>query len=325
MWISEGDRNNAFFHKILKIRNHKSRVNTIYDDLGNCYMGEDVANQFVRHFQNFLGNEVPVADLSHIDGLIKNKLTAEEASYMVRGVSDEEIKDAMFQIDGNKAPGPDGYSSVFFKKAWNIVGKDVCNAVKEFFRTGKMLREINTTMIALIPKNQTPSKVTDYRPIACCNVLYKCISKIITERMKSSLGKLVGYNQCAFIPNRHIQDNILLSQELLKGYERKDGPKRVAMKIDIQKAYDTVNWKFLEAILNGFGFHEIMVNWILKCVTTTSFSICVNGESCGFFKGGRGLRQGDPMSPYLFTLVMEILNIIVHNKVESSDEFKFHF
>ncbi|GJS21627.1 putative reverse transcriptase domain-containing protein [Tanacetum coccineum] len=105
----------------------------------------------------------------------------------------------------------------------------------------------------------------------------------------------------------------------------KNGPKRVAMKIDIQKAHDTVNWTFLEAILNGFWFHMKMVNWIIKCVSTTTFSIYVNGESFGYFKGGRSLRQGDPMPPYLFTLIMEILNLIVQDKVECSEDFQYHF
>ncbi|GKF31092.1 RNA-directed DNA polymerase, eukaryota, reverse transcriptase zinc-binding domain protein, partial [Tanacetum coccineum] len=140
-----------------------------------------------------------------------------------------------------------------------------------------------------------------------------------------SYKKIVGLNQSAFVPNRHIQDNILLSQELLRGYERKDGPKRVAMKIDIQKSYNTVNWQFLEAILNGFGFHERMVKWIVRCVTSVSFSVCVNGERFRHFKGGRGLRQGDPMSPYLFTLVMEIISLIMQKKVEEKKDFRYHF
>ncbi|GJR64461.1 RNA-directed DNA polymerase, eukaryota, reverse transcriptase zinc-binding domain protein [Tanacetum coccineum] len=124
---------------------------------------------------------------------------------------------------------------------------------------------------------------------------------------------------------REIQDNILISQELLKGYDRKNGPKRVALKIDLQKAYDTVNWNFLEDILNGFGFHGKMVNWTMKCVTSTSFSIVVNGESCGFFKGRRGIRQGDPISPYLFTLVMEILNLLMVSRVDNNGLFQYHF
>lgn len=135
----------------------------------------------MKHFQKNLGDVVPVADLSHINELVTSKLSDDEATFMIREVKDEEIKGAMFQIDGNKAPGPDGYSSVFFKKDWNIVGKDVCKAVREFFDNGKMLNEINSTLISLIPKIQTPSKVTDFRPIACCNVICKCISKIMKE------------------------------------------------------------------------------------------------------------------------------------------------
>ncbi|GJU59485.1 RNA-directed DNA polymerase, eukaryota, reverse transcriptase zinc-binding domain protein, partial [Tanacetum coccineum] len=192
-------------------------------------------------------------------------------------IEDAKIKYAMFQIDGNKAPGPDGFSSHFFKKAWTIVGKDVCEAVKEFFSTRKILKEINSTLISLIPKIQNHDKVTDFRPIACFNVIYKCISKLITNRMKGILDKLV------------------------------------------------VNWKFLEAILKGFGFHDKMIYWIMSCVTTVTYSICVNDENCGYFKGGRGLRQGDPMYPYLFTLVMEILSLIVQDKVGRNEKFHYHF
>lgn len=135
----------------------------------------------------------------------------------------------------------------------------------------------------------------------------------------------VSLNQSAFVPGRHIQDNILITQELLKGYNRKKGPKRCAMKIGIQKAYDTVNWGFLQDVLRAVGFHETMVNWIMTCTTSTSFSICINGEVCGFFKGGRGLRQGDPISPYLFTLVMEVFNMIMMKNIGEAQKYKYHY
>ncbi|GJR64319.1 RNA-directed DNA polymerase, eukaryota, reverse transcriptase zinc-binding domain protein [Tanacetum coccineum] len=99
---------------------------------------------------------------------------------------------------------------------------------------------------------------------------------------------------------------------------------RCAMKIDIQKACDTVNWKFLNDVLIKVGFHEVMVNWIMKCISTASFSICVNGEICGYFKGGRGLRKGDSMSPYLFTLVMEVPNMIMIKNIKEDNNFKYH-
>lgn len=250
-WLSMGDRNNAFFHKSVKSRSQRNRIEVIEDEQGNRFEGVWVAEQFVKHFQKFLGSSVPVIKMTELQNLFHNKLTEAEATDMIREVSNEEIKAAMFQIDDNKAPGPDGYSAAFYKKAWKVVGDDVCRAVSDFFKNGKMLTEINSTLITLVPKMQTAAKVSDFILIACCNVIYKCISKIIVERMKKCLGKLVSKNQSAFIPNRHIQDNVMLAQELFKGYDRKEGPNRIALKVDIQKAYD---WQFLEDTLREFGF-----------------------------------------------------------------------
>ena len=177
----------------------------------------------------------------------------------------------------------------------------------------------------MIPKIPIPNKVTDFRPIACCNVMYKCISKIVTNRIKPILGKLVNKNQSAFIPGRVIQDNILLTQEIRKGYNRIQGPKRVSFKIDIQKAYDTVHWGFLKKVLECFGFHSKMVGWIMQCVTSTAFTLSINGDTIGFFKGGGGLSQGDPVSPYLFTLVMEVFTLMLKRHVARNQDFQYHF
>ncbi|GKA01095.1 RNA-directed DNA polymerase, eukaryota, reverse transcriptase zinc-binding domain protein [Tanacetum coccineum] len=169
-------------------------------------------------------------------------------------ISDEEVKNALFNICDNKAPGPAGNTLKFYKKSWSIVGKDVCSVVKEFLAKEKMLGEVNATLIALVPKLNTPIKVFDYRPIAYCNVLYKIISKILTNRIKTAMCKIVSPSQSALIPGRQIIYNILLTRELLRRYTWKNGPKRVAMKIDIHKVYDTVNWDFLECILKEFEF-----------------------------------------------------------------------
>ncbi|XP_021979838.1 uncharacterized protein LOC110875957 [Helianthus annuus] len=132
-----------------------------------------------------------------------------------------------------KLQGPDGFTAGFFKGAWHIVGSEVAEAVIDFFNSGKLLRELNHTLIVLIPKSPSPFMVTDYRPIACCNVLYKCISKIVADRVKAGLNDIVSINQSAFVPGRKIPDNILLTQELMHNYHRKFGPPKCAFKVDI--------------------------------------------------------------------------------------------
>ncbi|GKC95885.1 RNA-directed DNA polymerase, eukaryota, reverse transcriptase zinc-binding domain protein [Tanacetum coccineum] len=161
-------------------------------------------------------------------------ISMEEANLMTREIQKDEIKKALFDIDDNKSPSLDGYTSKFFKRSWDIVRSDFCAVIKEFFSTGKLLGEVNATLISLIPKSLTPQKVSDFRPIACCDVIYKFISKILTNRIKLALNQIVDDNQSAFIPGRAITYNILLTQELLKGYNYINGPKRCSFKIDIQ-------------------------------------------------------------------------------------------
>ncbi|XP_022040603.1 uncharacterized protein LOC110943155 [Helianthus annuus] len=322
-WLSAGDGNTSFFHNFVKSRNARNKIHLIRDANGIQHEGVDVEKALVDHYANFLGIEAEVEELN-MEGLFVNTVNPDLADHMIRPVTREEVKAAMFSIADNKAPGPDGYTSVFFKKAWDVVGDEVSTAILQFFENGKLLQQVNHTIIALIPKVSTPASVLEYRPISCCNVILKCISKILSERIKGSLGSLVDISQSAFIPGRKISDNILLTQELMHNYHLHKGKPRCAFKIDIQKAYDTVSWKFLKSILTRFGFPPKMVGWIMTCVSTVSFSLCINGNLCGYFKGRRGLRQGDPISPYLFTLVMEVLSLLLHKAADDHPAFRYH-
>ncbi|KAL0294211.1 UNVERIFIED_CONTAM: Retrovirus-related Pol polyprotein from type-2 retrotransposable element R2DM [Sesamum radiatum] len=264
-------------------------------------------------------------DLRHLRPWARHVLTEAEADALVVPVSPEEVKQAVFDIDESKAPGPDGYSAGFFKAAWPVIGGEVTQAIRDFFQTGRLLKQVNTTLISLIPKVSNPAVVAEFRPISCCNVLYKVITKILVQRMRGILDMLISPSQNAFVPGRAIGDNILLAQELFSGYNQKHLPPRCALKVDLRKAYDTVEWDFLRAVLMLFGFPEQFIQWIVVCVTTPSFSVCLNGAPHGFFRGARGLRQGDPMSPFLFVLVMESPHTYSTAKIGQNGGFSFHW
>ncbi|GKC50823.1 RNA-directed DNA polymerase, eukaryota, reverse transcriptase zinc-binding domain protein [Tanacetum coccineum] len=310
-WVLMGDWN-----VILNVKDHSaggSCKTADMIDIKECIKSIEVGDlhYFGLHYTWIQSRLNPANEIfKKLDRVLGN-ISFMDACDMIRSVSNEEIKEEMFDIEDNKAPGPDGYTSKFFKKAWTMVGDDVCMVIKEFFATSKLFGKVNATVISLVPKLDTPFKVSDFRPIACCNVVYKCISKILTKRIKKYLCKVFSQNQSAFIPGRQIIDNILITQELLRGYNWKNGARRVSFKIDILKAYDNVNWSFLRQTLMLFGFPKDMIGWIMTCVSTANFSINVNKDRHGYFKGGRGLRKGDPISHYLFTLVMEMFNIIV--------------
>lgn len=140
-WLKEGDRNSAYFHKVLKGRINRSRIHTVMGNDGIVYEKEQVGVQFVKHFEGFLGMQASTVELNTEDiGLFCNKIDDQDANGMIKDVTNEEIKDALFDIDNNKAPGPDGFTAAFFKKAWEIVKIDFCNAVKEFFFIWKASR-----------------------------------------------------------------------------------------------------------------------------------------------------------------------------------------
>ncbi|GFZ21539.1 hypothetical protein Acr_29g0007010 [Actinidia rufa] len=211
----------------------------------------------------------------------------------------------------------DSQGTIIFKS------KDFMEAVKEFFSSGHIFKQINHSILALIPKTKDANRVENFKPIACCNVLYKVISKIIASRLAPTLSSIVDPAQSAFIQNRSMIDNIFLLQELLRQYRRKRASPRCILNVDLRKAFDSIDWVFLQELLSALHFPPRFVGWVMECVTTTSFSLSYNGSMHGFFKGQRGLRQGDPLSPYLFVLCLEYLSRGLGQLKDNAD-FNFH-
>ena len=198
---------------------------------------------------------------------------------------------------------------------WLIVGSLVVNIVKKVFMERKVLKYLNKTHIELIPKIQGPETIGNYRPISLCNTVYKIITKIIVARLRPHLDKLISPHQTIFVPGRKGVDNTIIVQEVVHSLSKKKGKVGyMALKIDLGKAHDKLEWSFIRDVLIRANFPVDLIEIIMSCISTISTSILFNGEVLEPIYPSRGTRQEDPLSPYLFILCMEYLGQLIVEK-----------
>ena len=221
----------------------------------------------------------------------------------------DEVKQALFHMHPSKSPGLDGMPPFFFQKYWHIIGRDVTYAVLFVLNIGHMLHKMNYTHIVFIPKKNDPKNVSDYRPISLSNVVSRIVSKVLANRLKTILPNVIFDSQSAFVPNRLITDNTTVAFEVLHKRTGKKG--QMDVRLDISKAYDRVEWDFLRQIMLKLGIDARWVNLAMEIVCTASYFVLINGEPQGYISPSRGVRQGDPLSPYLFLLCAEGLSSLI--------------
>ena len=235
-------------------------------------------------------------------------LTEEELAKLDRTVTDEEISNALFSMKGWKAPGPDGIPAAFFQIKWELVKESICNWVKQIFQKPEDIETVNRTFISLIPKVESPESFFQFRPISLCNVIYKLVTKVLASRIKKVMNKLVNQAQSSFVPGRQATDNILVAQEVVHTMRNKKGRNGfMAVKVDLEKAYDRLNWEFIVDTLKDIGLPSRMITLIEKCISSAEMNLLWNGSPSESFHPTRGIRQGDPISPYIFVLCIEKL------------------
>ena len=245
--MKEGDRNSRFFHLSTIIRRRRNAIDAIKSDNGEWITNKaDIKEFIVLKFQELFTEETTCFQ-PELDELIAPSISTQENDLLCLIPSVEEIKDTLFGMQNLKAPGPDGLPVLFYKHYWSIVGNMVIKAIQNFFRSGHLLSEVNNSFIVLIPKNTAPSNVNHFRPISLCNTVYKVIAKILVFKLRPLLANLISPVQSAFFLDRWIAENQLVVHELLHSFKRRKVKGGfVAMKVDLQKVYDRVNWSFLK-------------------------------------------------------------------------------
>ncbi|GAU16239.1 hypothetical protein TSUD_298710 [Trifolium subterraneum] len=288
LWLKEGDANTKYFHSVVASRRRGNVISSIQvDDAiveGVQLIRQAVFSHFSSHFK------ASTVERPGVDNLQFIRLTLVEGGSLTKPFSVEEVKTAIWDCDSYKSPGPDGINFGFIKDFWSEMQTDIMRFMAEFHRNGKLTKGLNSTFIALIPKVDSPQRLNDFRPISLVGSLYKVLAKVLANRLRLVIGSVISESQTAFVKDRQILDGILIANEVVDE-ARKSKKELLLFKVDFEKAYDSVDWGYLDAVMGRIPTDEFPLE--------------------------RGLRQGDPLSPFLFLLAAEGLNVLMTAMVDN--------
>jgi len=286
-WCKLGDKNTRFFHLAATIRQKRNQMLSLEVDgkmLSNPVEMKIVVFNFFRNLYSHHDRSRPSRYHLEFQMLQPSSSAALECPF-----SAEEIKAAVWNCEGNKAPGPDGVNFFFIKKAWSTIGGDITRMVEEFYQSNLLPSGINSSFVTLIPKINCTVKLADFRPISLVGSLYKIISKMLAIRLKHVMPEVITDNQTAFIKGRQILDSVLIVNEAIAYIKAKQG-KAYLFKLDFHKAFNSVLWEYINEVMASMGFGTRWRGWIMQCISTAKMAILVNGSPTKEFSLEKGLR-----------------------------------
>ncbi|KAK1618615.1 hypothetical protein QYE76_024132 [Lolium multiflorum] len=310
----EGDENTKFFHASATCRLRRNSIPLLSSDGVDITDHRGKASILQSYYTALLGSVTPTTwrfDISMLyptNGVLPEGLTTP--------FTPEEVKGAFFTMNKQSSPGPDGFGPAFFNTFWPTVSQDVLEVFSSFFDGSIDLTRINRAFLVLLPKIDAAVHPSQFRPISLQNCIMKAITKVLTIRLQAAIHSLVDADQTGFLSGRRISENIVYAADLLRCCHSRKAPTLV-FKIDFRKAFDSVNWASLLKILRARGFDEHWCRWMELILSTGHTAILLNGVPGDWIRCRNGLRQGDPLSPYLFIIVADVLQRLIRSVWEA--------
>ena len=265
-WVLQGDTNSHFYHQFANGRRRKNTITIMTSDDGEIRGQQEIIVHIVEFYKKLFGpNEESGLVLGGNFWPECYKLSENMKRDLVKDFEFEEVKQVIMSLKENSAPGPNGFGPGFFKKCWEVYKQDLYSMFQDFHKGDLDIKRLNFGVITLVPKLKEANTIKQYRPICLLNVDYKCFTKLLTNRLVPVAQKIIGENQTGFIKGRNILEGVLVLHEVLHEL-RRSKKQGLVLKIDFEKAYDRVNWNFLEQVMKGKGFPVQWITWVMSTV-----------------------------------------------------------